>query len=125
MKPGDQYLKIVTWSDEDGCYVGTCPGLMLGGVHGDDEVAVYRELCLAVDEWIEVLEQQGEPLPPPSARKDYSGKFVVRVGKDLHGLLAAHALREGQSLNAYCVKVLKERHGNRKTVKKGKQGAKK
>ena len=36
MKASDRYLKIVEWSDEDGCYVGTCPGLMLGGVHGDD-----------------------------------------------------------------------------------------
>ncbi len=42
MKPGDRYLKIVKWSDEDDCYVGTCPGLMLGGVHGDDEVRVYH-----------------------------------------------------------------------------------
>lgn len=49
MKPSDRYMKIVECSDEDGCYVGTCPGLMLGGVHGDDETAVYRELCQAVD----------------------------------------------------------------------------
>ena len=34
MKPSDRYLKIVEWSDEDGCCVGTCPGLMLGGVQG-------------------------------------------------------------------------------------------
>lgn len=110
MKPRDRYLKIVKWSDEDGCYVGTCPGLMLGGVHGDDEIKVYRELCRVVDEWIRILEQDGEPLPPPTAGKEYSGKFVVRMGKDLHEELAVNALREGQSLNAYCVNVLRERH---------------
>jgi predicted RNase H-like HicB family nuclease len=54
MKPSDRYLKIVEWSEEDGCYVGTCPGLMLGGIHGDDEAAVYAELCEAVEEWIQV-----------------------------------------------------------------------
>ncbi len=27
MRPSDRYLKIVEWSDEDQCYVGTCPGL--------------------------------------------------------------------------------------------------
>ena len=34
MKKRDRYLKMVEWSEEDRCYVGTCPGLMLGGVHG-------------------------------------------------------------------------------------------
>lgn len=34
MKPSDRYLKIVEWSERDGCYAGTCPGLMLGGIHG-------------------------------------------------------------------------------------------
>ena len=108
MKPSDRYLKIVEWSDEDGCYVGTCPGLMLGGVHGDDEARVYAELWRTVDEWIAIHEQDGTPLPLATAGKDYSGKFVVRVGKDLHRELAIHALREGVSLNSYCAKVLRE-----------------
>ena len=38
MKSSDRYLKLVEWSDEDGCYVGRCPELMLGGVHGSDGV---------------------------------------------------------------------------------------
>jgi len=80
MKPTDRYLKIVEWSDEDQCYVGSCPGLMLGGVHGDDEAQVYAELCQAVEEWIAIHAQDGLPLPPATAGKDYSGKFVVRVG---------------------------------------------
>lgn len=50
MRPTDTYLKIVEWSEEDGCYIGTCPGLLWGGVHGDDEARVYQELCLVVEE---------------------------------------------------------------------------
>ena len=42
MKKSDKYLKIVEWSDEDGCYIGRAPGLMLGGVHGDDEAKFYK-----------------------------------------------------------------------------------
>ena len=108
MKASDRYLKIVEWSDEDGCYVGTCPGLMLGGVHGDDEAKVYADLCRVVEEWIAIHEQDGAPLPPATAGRDYSGKFVVRVGENLHRELAIHALREGVSLNSYCAKVLRE-----------------
>lgn len=108
MKTTDRYLKIVEWSEKDQCYVGTCPGLMLGGVHGDDEAKVYRELCQAVEEWIEIYEQDGEPLPSATAARDYSGRFVVRVGKDLHKALAIDAMRQGESLNAHCLHLLRE-----------------
>ena len=108
MKVSDRYLKIVEWSEEDHCYVGTCPGLMLGGIHGDDEAEVYRELCTAVEEWIGILEADGETLPPATAGKEYSGKFLLRVGSDLHKVLVIEAMRRGESLNSYCVHLLRE-----------------
>lgn len=108
MRESDRYLKIVEWSEEDGCYVGTCPGLMIGGVHGEDETRVYTELLGVVDEWIQVSKEDGQPLPPATAGRDYSGKFVLRVGKELHKELAIEALRAGKSLNAFCVQVLGE-----------------
>ena len=108
MKKSDRYLKIVEWSEEDRCYVGTCPGMMFGGVHGDDETEVYKQLCQVVDEWIHVFEKDGEPLPESTAGKEYSGKFVIRVGNELHKQLAIAALREGDSLNSYCVRLLRE-----------------
>ncbi len=108
MKKSDQYLKIVEWSEDDRCYVGMCPGLMLGGVHGDNEAEVYKELCQAVEEWIEIYQEDGEPLPTATAGREYSGKFVIRVGKDLHRALAVDALRHGESLNSFCVHVLRE-----------------
>jgi predicted HicB family RNase H-like nuclease len=109
MKLSDQYLKIVEWSDEDGCYVGRCPGLMLGGIHGSDETKVYKELCQAVEEWVEIFEEDEEPLPVPTAMREYSGKLVVRLGKELHEELAIEALQNGESLNSYCVKMLRGR----------------
>jgi predicted RNase H-like HicB family nuclease len=113
MKPSDRYLKIVQWSEEDGCYVGTCPGLMLGGVHGPDEAKVYRELCRAVDEWIQIQDQDHEALPKATAKRNYSGKLVVRLGKELHKDLAVRALQRGESLNTFCVKMLRRRSGRR------------
>lgn len=107
MKTSDKYLKLVEWSEEDGCYVGTCPGLMLGGVHGTNEAAVYAELCDVVDEWIRIYERDGAALPEPTAGKAYSGRFLLRPGKELHKELAVHALRVGESLNTYCVDLLR------------------
>jgi len=66
MKAGDRYLKIVEWSDEDGCYVGSAPGLIYGGVHGDDETTVYKALVLATEDAIDLYQKDGKPLPPPT-----------------------------------------------------------
>lgn len=43
MKDSAPYVKIVEWSDEDACYVGSAPGLVMGGCHGADEQAVFAE----------------------------------------------------------------------------------
>ena len=60
------YVKIVEWSDEDQCYVGSCPGLFYGGCHGDNEQEVFSELCCVVEETIELYRQDGRPLPLPT-----------------------------------------------------------
>jgi predicted HicB family RNase H-like nuclease len=121
MKGSDRYLKVVEWSEEDDSYVGTCPGLMLGGVHGQDEACVYAELCEVVDEWIRIHEEDGEPLPEATAGKDYSGKFLLRAGKDLHKELAVQAMRVGESLNTYCVNLLRDgARGNQPVRRPGK-----
>ena len=94
------------WSDEDQCFIGRCPEIMAGGVHGNDEARVYAELCQAVEEWIEMLHKDGVPLPDPLAAKSFSGKFVLRIEPAIHRRLAAKALAAGESLNSYCVKTL-------------------
>ena len=70
MKDSARYVKIVEWSEEDQCYVGSAPGLILGGCHGDDERQVFAELCQIVDEAIDLYRQDGEPLPPSTAGHD-------------------------------------------------------
>ncbi len=62
----DRYEKIVVWSDEDDCYIGMCPELFAGGVHGDNSLEVFKELLEVVDEWVENFEKDGKPLPQPS-----------------------------------------------------------
>lgn len=75
MKDSNRYVKIVEWSNDDGCYVGSCPGLFYGGCDGDDEQAVFAELCQIVDETIELYHADGKPLPPPTSGRDYANKL--------------------------------------------------
>ncbi|MBC8518800.1 MAG: toxin-antitoxin system HicB family antitoxin [Gammaproteobacteria bacterium] len=106
MKERDRYLKIVEWSEEDQCYVGSVPGWIGQACHGDNEEKVYHQLCQIVDEWIDIYKKDGNPLPEPTAGKTYSGKFVLRMEPELHKQLAIHAAQAGVSLNKYCSQQL-------------------
>jgi predicted HicB family RNase H-like nuclease len=101
-----RYMKIVEWSDEDGCFVGSAPPLIGPCCHGKDEAKVYAQLCRIVEEWVEILESDGRELPEPLAGKKFSGKFVLRVEPAIHRRLAAKALAAGESLNSFCLKTL-------------------
>jgi predicted RNase H-like HicB family nuclease len=72
MKESMRYAKIVEWSDEDQCYVGSCPGLFYGGCHGEDEKEVFAELCELVEKVIELYQTDGKQLPPPTYGRDYA-----------------------------------------------------
>ena len=76
MKESTRYVKIVEWSEEDQCFVGSCPGLLYGGCHGDDEQAVFAELCTIVDEAIELYKKDNKVLPPATSGKDYANKML-------------------------------------------------
>jgi predicted HicB family RNase H-like nuclease len=100
-KKSDPYLKVVEWSKEDGCYVGTAPGLILGGVHGKNETKVFQELVQVCEEAIRLLEKEGKPLPEATANQKYSGKILLRIPGDLHKKISIRAMREGESINRF------------------------
>lgn len=75
MKDSARYAKIVEWSEEDNCYVGSAPGLIYGGTHGSDEKVVFDELCHIVEEAIELYRMEGKPLPPSTSGRDFANKM--------------------------------------------------
>lgn len=75
MTLGARYAKIVEWSEEDGCFVGSAPGLLMGGCHGPDERQVFDELCQIVDEVIALYEADGRPLPPATSGRDLANRM--------------------------------------------------
>ncbi|MBI1818014.1 MAG: hypothetical protein HYR72_23795 [Deltaproteobacteria bacterium] len=75
MKESARYVKIVEWSEEDHCYVGSSPGLVYGGCHGANERDVFDELCKIVEDAITLYKTDGKPLPPPTAGRDFANKM--------------------------------------------------
>ena len=66
MNASANYAKVVEWSNEDQCFVGSAPGLLYGGCHGEDERQVFDELCQIVDEVVALHEADGKALPEPT-----------------------------------------------------------
>ena len=76
MSQAARYVKIVEWSDEDQCFVGSCPGLFYGGCHGDNEQAVFAELCQIVEETLRLYQIENKPLPPTTSGYDWANTIV-------------------------------------------------
>lgn len=76
MNQAARYVKLVEWSDEDNCFVGSCPGLFHGGCHGDDEQAVFADLCRIVEATLKLYEEEGKPLPPVTSGYDWANTIA-------------------------------------------------
>jgi predicted RNase H-like HicB family nuclease len=75
MKESARYAKIVEWSEEDQCFVGSSPGLIYGGCHGPDEKAVFEELRQVVEDAIALYHKDKKPLPPQTSGRDFANKM--------------------------------------------------
>jgi predicted HicB family RNase H-like nuclease len=100
------YLKIVEWSEEDQCFIGSAPPLIGHCCHGATEEEVIKHLTGIVHEWVDLYNKEGKKLPSPMLGGKYSGRFVLRTGENLHRALAIRAQQSGESLNNFVVKAL-------------------
>lgn len=86
-------------TDDDGnvgyvARVEELPGCLAQGMTAAE--AIERVYC-AMRAWLAVALEDGMEIPEP--REAYSGNFVVRIPKGLHGELVRRARGEGVSLN--------------------------
>ena len=65
-----RYVKIVEWSEQDRCFIGSCPELFYGGCHGNNEREVFDELCQIIEETIKLYRQDSKPLPSPLSGRE-------------------------------------------------------
>lgn len=95
----DHYTYRVTWSEEDGEYVGLCaefPSLSWLDQSPEDALKGIRQV---VAEVVKDLAETGEKIPEPLASKKFSGKFQVRVTAETHRALTIKAAERHVSLN--------------------------
>lgn len=100
------YTKIIKQvTDESGTYyVGSILEIPEAKTVGDTLKELDDNLQEALLLSIKVRMEEKEPIPEPMANdEEYSGKFVVRVPKDLHRVLSLQAKKQGISLNQYAL----------------------
>jgi predicted RNase H-like HicB family nuclease len=56
---------IIQWSEEDQAYIVTVPELPGCKTHGSTYEEAVRQGKDAIESWIMVAEQDGDPIPPP------------------------------------------------------------
>ena len=95
----DRYTYRVTWSEEDGEYVGLCAEFPSLSWLAATAEAALKGIRQVVSDVVADLAASDEPVPEPIATKRYSGKFMVRVPPELHRQLALDAAEAGVSLN--------------------------
>lgn len=95
----DRYTYRVTWSEDDGEYIGLCAEFPSLSWLARTHEAALKGIRQVVAEVVEDMAQNNETVPQPIANKNYSGKFMVRIPPDIHRKLAIQAAESGVSLN--------------------------
>ncbi len=102
-----KYSFKVFWSDADNVFIATCPEFTGLSAFGDTEEDALREAKIALQMFIEDIQESGESLPVPQVIHSYSGKLQFRTEKSLHRQAAELAEAEGVSLNKYIEDALR------------------
>ena len=97
----DRFTYRVTWSEEDGEYVGLCAEFPSLSWLADTQEAAFRGINDVVSDVILDMESNNEPIPEPLSIKRYSGKFMVRIPTHIHRKLAIEAAESRVSFNRY------------------------
>ena len=84
------------------------PGCMSDGETTEEAITNGQE---AIAAWIATAEAMGRNIPVPGQIERYSGKWLQRAPKSLHGRLMEQAKREGVSFNTYVTTILAEAIG--------------
>ncbi|MFI4956164.1 MAG: type II toxin-antitoxin system HicB family antitoxin [Gammaproteobacteria bacterium] len=97
----DHYTYRITWSEEDQEYVGSCLEFPSLSHLAKTQSAALKGIIKLIDDIVEDMKTNQEPIPQPIVEKRYSGKFQVRIPPDRHRLLAIKAAEANVSLNRF------------------------
>jgi predicted HicB family RNase H-like nuclease len=112
----DHYTYRVSFSAEDGEFVGTCAEFPSLSWIEKDAAKAFSGIRVLVKDVVADMKKAGEAPPEPLATKKFSGRFVLRMPTELHRTLAVNAAEQGVSLNTYALQRLTRMEGGEMSV---------
>lgn len=97
----DHYTYRVTWSEDDGEFVGLCAEFPSLSYLAKTRNKAFSGIIDTVGDVVQDMLDNDETVPQPIAEKIYSGKFQLRIPPEQHRMLSIKAAEEGVSLNRY------------------------
>ena len=98
-KTTDHYTYRVIWSAEDEMYIGLCAEFGLLSHLDDTPEKAFAGIRQVVADVVDILQEDGDPVPEPISTRHYSGTLTVRVPPETHRALAMDAAEAGVSMN--------------------------
>ena len=98
-KTTDRYTYRVIWSEEDEMYIGLCAEFGLLSHLDDTPEKAFAGIREVVADVVDILQEDGDPIPEPISTRHYSGTLTVRVPPETHRALAMDAAEAGVSMN--------------------------
>jgi predicted HicB family RNase H-like nuclease len=95
----DRYTYRITWSEDDGEFVGLCVEFPSLSWLAKSPEAALKGIRRVAERAVQDIEDNGESPPAPISGRSFSGKFVVRIPSEVHRALAIKAAEAGISLN--------------------------
>lgn len=95
----EHYTYRVTWSPEDGEFVGLVAEFPTLSWLAAEQIDALIGIRSVVHDVVEDMEATGEHVPVPLADRTFSGQFKLRIPPELHRALAIKAAEENVSLN--------------------------
>jgi len=97
----EHYTYRVTWSEEDGMYIGLCAEMPSLSWLADSHEKALKGIFEVVKDVVADMQKNNEVVPAAIAERKFSGEFKLRVPPQKHRELVIHAAEQGVSLNRY------------------------
>lgn len=77
----NKYSMHISWSDDDDCYIATCPEFPGLSAFGETPEEALAEAQIALQLFIDTYNEDGLPLPERQPTRDNIGKFRIPSSK--------------------------------------------
>ena len=102
----DHFTYRISWSASEGEFIATVVEFpSLSWIAKTREKAL-KGMTSLVEEVLQDMLKSGEEIPLPWDEREFSGKFNLRLGADLHKRVALEAAERNESMNTYVMKKL-------------------